>query len=870
MNRRRNLLSGNDQPDHESVETDEVHFEDDTGQTSPAAHTEAEEVEWEEYHEAELVENEEDHTARRSATWVVPALLVLAAAAWTAFFAFVHRDAMLGRATPAQWLEWIVQWSVPLVLLIGLYLVAMRNSRREANRFVAAARALSDESVRLENRLHTVNRELALAREFIESQSRDLETLGRIASERLSKNADRLQDLIRDNSAQVESIGHVSESALGNMETLRDRLPVLTNSARDLTNQIGGAGATARDQVDELVAAFDRLNGIAQTNDRQVTQIGAKVDETITAFERKLSDLGDSAGERFMLLRTNSEELRRDLAAADEEVFDAIAGRSEALARQMKDNAAALREHEAEATEAMQARLGVLRSDAEELVASIRNGHTEAVERWRKAIDSLEDRMSRAIEDVVKLDESATTNARMRLVALNEEARKVEDRLNDTIARFEGDMAARREAADAAQDEALGELENRIAAFDHRIAERQQEHIEHIAGLAQRGDALAARFGALDGTLEQLGSRADETDGKVAEVASTLSERLAQSRALLEESGEFLSRLTDDSAHLLELIRSSAEHSQGPLSEALGTAQQRLSSFDGRAQDLHRLIEDVETRGSRIARQLDEARETGAASLEQVAALDDRLAKVAAEAETVAERASGELREAIEMLTNASATVLDDLRSQQGDALTELANDIANASGDRLGEAMRSKADDVIADLQSATRRASESGRETIRMLRDQLARINELAGNLEARVEHARERATQDVDSDFSRRSALITEALNSAAIDISKAFDTDIGDTEWSHYLRGDRGIFTRRAVRLLDKHEERQISAVYSEDAEFREVVNRYIHDFEAMLRTVLSTRGGNSLAITLLSSDMGKLYVALAQGIDRLRD
>ena len=36
-----------------------------------------------------------------------------------------------------------------------------------------------------------------------------------------------------------------------------------------------------------------------------------------------------------------------------------------------------------------------------------------------------------------------------------------------------------------------------------------------------------------------------------------------------------------------------------------------------------------------------------------------------------------------------------------------------------------------------------------------------------------------------------------------------------------------------------------------------------------RAVLAGQGGNALGITLLSSDMGKLYVALAQAIERLR-
>ena len=58
-------------------------------------------------------------------------------------------------------------------------------------------------------------------------------------------------------------------------------------------------------------------------------------------------------------------------------------------------------------------------------------------------------------------------------------------------------------------------------------------------------------------------------------------------------------------------------------------------------------------------------------------------------------------------------------------------------------------------------------------------------------------------------------------------------------------------------------------YNEDGEFREQVNRYIHDFEALLRRVMATRDGTPIATTMLSSDAGKLYVALAQAIERLR-
>jgi hypothetical protein len=194
---------------------------------------------------------------------------------------------------------------------------------------------------------------------------------------------------------------------------------------------------------------------------------------------------------------------------------------------------------------------------------------------------------------------------------------------------------------------------------------------------------------------------------------------------------------------------------------------------------------------------------------------------------------------------------------------------IGSESSEAIASALGGHAAAAIAELETAAQQAGEAGRTAALQLRDQLSVVNELAGNLEQRVAHARQRAEEQVDHDFTRRMALITESLNSNAIDISKAFANDVTDTAWASYLRGDRGIFTRRAVRLLDTQDARAVAEIYENDADFRETVNRYIHDFEAMLRSVLSTRDGHAMAVTLLSSDMGKLYVALAQAIDRLR-
>ena len=73
----------------------------------------------------------------------------------------------------------------------------------------------------------------------------------------------------------------------------------------------------------------------------------------------------------------------------------------------------------------------------------------------------------------------------------------------------------------------------------------------------------------------------------------------------------------------------------------------------------------------------------------------------------------------------------------------------------------------------------------------------------------------------------------------------------------------LFRSRAARLMGNAEARAIDAHYETDLEFQQAVNRYVHDFEAMLRRVSADRDGGPMAVTLMGSDMGKLYAALAQ-------
>ena len=208
-------------------------------------------------------------------------------------------------------------------------------------------------------------------------------------------------------------------------------------------------------------------------------------------------------------------------------------------------------------------------------------------------------------------------------------------------------------------------------------------------------------------------------------------------------------------------------------------------------------------------------------------------------------------------------------RQALGRAISEAAEKLGEASEHALVEAMGERVNDQLENVAQVAERAVKAAHVASDRLMRQLLTIADTSAAIEKRVAEAEDAAEARDRESFARRSAVLIESLNSVSIDVAKILSGDVSDSSWAAYLKGDRGIFTRRAVRLLDATETRAVAQLYDDDTAFRDHVNRYIHDFEAMLRTILSARDGSALGVTLLSSDMGKLYVALAQAIDRLR-
>lgn len=486
----------------------------------------------------------------------------------------------------------------------------------------------------------------------------------------------------------------------------------------------------------------------------------------------------------------------------------------------------------------------------------------EAAAGMSAAVDSSMARASEAI-DATRSGLEAQGQAMLAMVEQNrtalqsagdEAARHLVARL-ETISAKIGKLAEHLAAQDAASHALVSGLSKDLTELDARFVSLSEAGLSGTERLETSIRAVRESLGSLSSELTQGSDRtaqaieqAQQMTGSLAAVAQQLEQSIPAGLTAVEEQA---ARTQNAAAAILpdiEAVQRTAEGASAAIAETEARIGRQREMLDALIASLDQGLAGAEEQLRALSNAAEEA-DGHARRLvnEGSPQLIESLLRVRETAQQAAERA----REAI------SAVI-----PQSADALRE-------ASRKALNESVSGAVNEQLTVLSELAERAVAAARHASDRLTRQMLTIGKTTAALEARIDE-NERAHEEAESQaLSRRVALLMESLNSTAIDVTKILSNEVTDTAWSAYLKGDRGVFTRRAVRLLSSGEARQIVQHYEAEPEFREQVNRYIHDFEAMLRRILAERDGSVLGVTLLSSDMGKLYVALAQAIERLR-
>jgi predicted nucleic acid-binding Zn-ribbon protein len=714
------------------------------------------------------------------------------------------------------------------------------------------------------------------------------EDAGRNLAQRLENISGKIESLAGHLAAQ-DAASHALVTGLAKELTeLDQKFAQLGQSGTANAEQLGTSIETVRARVNELAAdltggqdraanLIERAHEMAQA----LTSVTAQLNGDVPAALARVEEQADRARATALAISPDVlgiEAAAGKAAASLAEAEAAVARQREALETtsrivtadlmaqltEVEGKFAAVRESGGARAGELGAALASVSAAVSELADSLDGGQSRAAELSGRA-DGIRDALA-------AINEALTSDVPAGLSQVEQQAERTRGIAADIAPQVQALQAAAVEAgARLAEAEAsvnrqqavlettartvtadllaqLAEVEQRFTTLGEHGAARANELGQALTEVRESVAELATSLNGGQARAAELSGRAEEIRAALAGIADALDQRVPAALTQVEQQAERARATADAIAPGVEALQASAESAASRLAEAEGSVGRQREALDALLARLDEGVSGAEAQLRALGGAVTEADEAAGKIVQNTSPdLIEALLRVRETATQAAERA----REAIAAVIPQSAAAL------------------ADASREALGGAVSETVERQMAELGDVAERAVETARKASERLTRQMLTIGEAAGAVEARIEKDRQEREARDSEQFSRRVALLIESLNSTAIDVTKILSNEVTDSAWASYLKGDRGVFTRRAVRLIDNSEAREIVQHYENEPEFREQVNRYIHDFEAMLRRVLADRDSSALGITLLSSDMGKLYVALAQAIERLR-
>ncbi|APG62604.1 hypothetical protein LPB140_07195 [Sphingorhabdus lutea] len=704
--------------------------------------------------------------------FILPFIFISLASIWACYFIWNKWSEMKAGMAQGHLPDLLSQYSAalftPIILLIALWLLIMRNSRAESIIFGDVAAKLRVESEALDKKMSSINQNITASLNLLSEHSKAYISLADDVAAKMQQSGALLSSSFEQTDIHAKSLEQVSNSAKTNLDILQQNLPNITNITKDLTNQIGTTGRNAQAQLSQLKESFASLTTQAKTMEDASVALGNKNLEIMEQWQKSSKEQG------------------------------------EALFNQVKQS--------------------------KDIIAQISNNISMMIADLHAKTRNVMDEMTEeniAANDLLNNNINTLTEKKAHLI---EESLKGKDVLEQSIAEVEQSFAATVEKVnDLTQSSGvkMGELAFALAALDEKhdiISEKFSNNERQTLSLIAQCEHL----------LEALNSNSREMDESLPASYDRLKIKIAETKSALNNLNEEQAEGLNNAQKIIRLSET-----------FIADTKAQAHSLDQLSDKNLNFIKEYEN---------------------NIKLIDKEMRNVQKNLDHLSTKTDEEITTLLHNIGDKIGQLKSEITADFGKAIHEISNDnkqvIATATESQLATITQT-AQHVFASHLELTEQSTQR-------LESKLLYIQEMTDNLEARLKQNEALFSGVDENDFTRRMALLTEALNSTSIDVAKILSNDVTDTSWAAYLKGDRGVFTRRAVRLLDNSEAKIIASYYEEDGEFHDNVNRYIHDFESMMRLVLSTKDGGAISVTLLSSDIGKLYVALAQAIERFRE
>lgn len=707
-----------------------------------------------------------------------------------------------------------------------------------ADRLEGAGETAANTADHAKERLETSLINISEATENFETR---LDTAGQSVSDR----ATRVQEIAID----VEHRLHAStENAQSSMERFSGNVADLEQRSAELSDHMTTQAATLkvmateaaiesakieetlREHIGEVRSAatdaLDRTNEVSSTVSERAQGMTELVLGTVEKAKDLLEEAGQSLEEHCSAALTTSEQvntktlettsatsaaIQEHAEKADRLLMDGLERAKNALESTMSsitDHSDSAVQHAEDTALRTLQHIRQLRAGVEEQLEELARAGNLTSEHLSASADTIADKTTELADKSEKTGiELAAVREQMTL-----QSDVIAEVLNETrmkLAHLENDLTNQRNVLNAASSEAA----DRVIEASERFANQSRTIQETAEGIQID---LGAKGGELISIIGQLGTASENSQSQVSEASTDLTEKSSELRAELKESGIALGTAAEAFAGERHIIKEETESVIGELNRASDTMGAEVNKFTEQS-----LI---------AANRLDSASQ----------ALMDQT-----------ERANTDMKKSV-----------DETRVELSGSLEEISNK-ANERITYMQEEMQATLSRVLTNYQDTADQAEKESALLAMRLGTEADKVADRAEQFISKTSDIEKRIATATKNDFARTSQLLMESMQSSSIDIHKALSDDLPDDVWEDYLAGDKSVFMRRTLKIGDRKTRKAIGEKFKSNTEFRETVARYCRDFEGMMERAMLGDKGNTMSVTLISSDMGKLYLLLGQ-------
>jgi hypothetical protein len=695
---------------------------------------------------------------------------------------------------------------------------------------------------------------------------------------------------------------------------LKDIVPAVSAQAKEAAAALGIAGSEARRHIETVETALAQVAAHGRDAGREAEAMVATMQGLIAQIDQSSTETTKTIANRAYTLDAAVTGVLDRSAEAFASIGETLSAQARSVEQMVSSAQAELDGFGLEGTRAIGQRLDVLLSAASQLRGQfgeqqalseqLRETASGAIATIEARLEALRGNQAAASESLLAQADASARSFEARLLDMSERQREAQtrqqERLAESLEALESQMAQLREqqAEAAARMQtalagAIHDIEGRLEGLKARQSalgmEMEEDAGRMVAGVESRLQELRLQQQQLTTAMAaETGLSLDAVANRFAELGQVTQERHAETVELLGRTMTAVATLGDalDQRHV------ATEALEARIDGLLPAFQAFADGSEARIPELARGLDTVGDRSREVAGQLDALadriesqtallRDSAAAFERDHAAVADLSRTLAGEFEAargiVAEIHGTTEQTAIAAATrmvenvmqvrasvNATAaeiqTLLSSVVTEAEQALDEFASTKAEAA---FGAPIRLQ----IAALEDASVKAAEAAGGASERLTARLVELMQVISETEARVDEVDTRMDVRARDTLAARSIRLVESLNGASVDVARLLAVDVGDSAWARYLQGDKSLFARATVRLADKETARKIARHFAHDPEFEGEAASYLDQFEMLIRRVLKDPDGESFALVLLSSDIGKLYVMIAEAIGR---